>query len=377
MLEWQDADHRTTATQESAGTSAAACAGDVEDPASPPQGKNLFPFSAVVGQDQMKLGLILAAIDPSIGGVLIMGDRGSGKSTCVRGLAALLPTIEVVTDCSFNCDPKSAADCCAACQAQLGSGSILPTTTAKVPVVDLPIGVTEDRVIGSLDIEQALVLGRKQFEPGLLAKANRGFLYIDEVNLLDDHIVDLLLDVSASGENVVEREGLSVRHPARFVLVGSGNPEEGDLRPQLLDRFGFCVEVASPRQLDTRIEAIKRRDAFDRNPAQFVAEWHKEEQSIRQRIVDAQVRIADMEVGEDALVLAAELCLHLGTDGLRGELTLIRAARSLAGYEAAGLVTPDHIRAVATMTLAHRLRKDPLDETSSAARIELALEQIA
>lgn len=378
MLESQVIDRRNAATYEGQGSSVSDCASAVTvSKARHRNVKCLFPFSAVVGQDQMKLGLILSAIDPAIGGVLIMGDRGSGKSTCVRGLAALLPTIDVVSGCAFNCDPTSGSDSCESCQSKSDGGVNLETTSVQVPVVDLPIGVTEDRVLGSLDIEQALVFGRKQFEPGLLAKANRGFLYIDEVNLLDDHIVDLLLDVSASGENVVEREGLSVRHPARFVLVGSGNPEEGDLRPQLLDRFGFCVEVASPKQLETRIEAIKRRDAFDRNPIEFTTKWRSEEQLIQKRIVSAQARIASIEVSDDALTLAAGLCLHLGTDGLRGELTLVRAGRSLAAYESAASVTPDHIRAVATMTLAHRLRKDPLDDTSSAARIDLALEQMA
>lgn len=336
-----------------------------------------FPFSAIVGQDDMKLALMLAAIDPSIGGVLVLGDRGTGKSTCVRGLAAVLPEIDVVADCEYRCDPKSASGCCAACMEKLQGGEPpLRVRRAPVAVVDMPIGVTEDRVIGSLDIEEALVLGRKRFEPGLLAKANRGFLYIDEINLLDDHLVDLLLDASASGENVVERDGLSVRHPARFVLVGSGNPEEGELRPQLLDRFGLCVDVASPKELPVRVEAVKRRDRYDRDRAAFLAEWRGAEDRLRQKLADAAERLDDVEAGDEAIEFAAGLCMSLGTDGLRGELTLLRAARAVAALDASRSVSLEHIYRAAPLALQHRLRKDPLDDTRSTARIERALEQM-
>jgi len=221
-----------------------------------------FPFSAIIGQDEMKLAILVAAVDPSLGGVLVLGERGTGKSTAVRGLAALLPQMRVVADCRYGCDPSSTDELCAECRKRTAKG-VLKTRLAPVPVIDLALGATEDRVVGALDLERALAHGEKAFEPGLLARAHRGFLYVDEVNLLEDHLVDLLLDVAASGENVVEREGLSVRHPARFVLVGSGNPEEGDLRPQLLDRFGLSVEVTitTPQDLPTRVEAVHRRDA--------------------------------------------------------------------------------------------------------------------
>ena len=231
----------------------------------------VFPFSAIVGQEEMKLALLVAAVDPAIGGVLVFGDRGTGKSTAVRALAALLPPMQVVAGCRYACDPADARRAGATSAARPARSRA--SATAPVPVVDLPLGATEDRVVGALDLERALTRGEKAFEPGLLARANRGFLYIDEVNLLEDHLVDLLIDVAASGENVVEREGLSVRHPARFVLVGSGNPEEGELRPQLLDRFGLSVEVRTPDDIATRIGVVRRRDAFDRDPAGFAAEW--------------------------------------------------------------------------------------------------------
>jgi magnesium chelatase subunit I len=227
---------------------------------SPPDSLAPFPFTAIVGQDDMKLAFVIAAIDPSVGGVLVFGDRGTGKSTAVRALARLLPPMRSVVGCAYNCDPAATAALCDGCKKRAAQGG-LKTTLRAAPVVDLPLGATEDRVVGALDLERALTQGEKSFEPGLLAKANRGFLYIDEANLLEDHLVDLLLDVAASGENVVEREGLSVRHPARFVLIGSGNPEEGELRPQLLDRFGLAVDVKTPTDIPTRIEVVRRRGA--------------------------------------------------------------------------------------------------------------------
>ena len=227
--------------------------------------RHAFAFTAIAAQEEMKLALLIAAVDPAVGGVLVFGDRGTGKSTAVRALAALLPPMAVVAGCPYNCDPARPGPWCQDCPA----GATREAATAPVPVVDMPLGATEDRVVGALDLESALTRGEKRFEPGLLARANRGFLYIDEVNLLEDHLVDLLIDVAASGENVVEREGLSVRHPARFVLVGSGNPEEGELRPQLLDRFGLSVEVRTPQDIPTRISIVRRRDAFERDPDSF------------------------------------------------------------------------------------------------------------
>ncbi|MFO7759074.1 MAG: magnesium chelatase ATPase subunit I [Roseovarius sp.] len=321
-----------------------------------------FPFSAIVGQEQMKLAMILTAIEPRLGGVLVFGDRGTGKSTAVRALAALLPPITVVAGCPVN---SSRPDECP------GWAGITTTATEArpTPVIDLPLGVSEDRVTGALDIERALSQGVKAFEPGLLARANRGYLYIDEVNLLEDHIVDLLLDVAQSGENVVEREGLSIRHAARFVLVGSGNPEEGELRPQLLDRFGLSVEVASPTDIDERIAVIRRRDAFDTDPERVIGEWHDADAAIRARILEARDSIAALEASDAVLRDCAELCVALGADGLRGELTLLRAARALAAYEGAETLDRAHLRQVAPLALSHRLRRDPLDEAGSGARV--------
>ncbi|MEL7097724.1 MAG: magnesium chelatase ATPase subunit I [Pseudomonadota bacterium] len=328
-----------------------------------------FPFTAIVGQDDMKHAMILTAIDPGIGGVLVFGDRGTGKSTAVRALAALLPQIEAVKGCPVNAPTR--ADCPDWANVPGEDTHMIPT-----PVVDLPLGVTEDRVLGALDIERALTRGEKAFEPGLLARANRGYLYIDEVNLLEDHIVDLLLDAAQSGENVVEREGLSIRHPARFVLVGSGNPEEGELRPQLLDRFGLSVEVRSPSSAAERVDVIKRRDAFERAKSAFIAEWAGEEAALRARIVAARAALGKVKTTDGALEDCAELCIALGADGLRGELTLLRAGRALAAFDGAKTLTRAHIRAVAPIALSHRLRRDPLDEAGSTARVERTVEDV-
>jgi magnesium chelatase subunit I len=331
-----------------------------------------FPFSAIVGQEEMKLAILVAAVDPSVGGVLVFGDRGTGKSTTVRALAALLPKMKVVVGCRYGCDPASERVLCDECRERLTHGP-LKSRIAPVPVVDLPLGATEDRVVGALDLERALADGVKAFEPGLLARAHRGFLYIDEVNLLEDHLVDLLLDVAASGENVVEREGLSIRHPSRFVLIGSGNPEEGELRPQLLDRFGLSVEVRTPEDLKTRVEVVRRRDAFERDPEGFSAHWKKEDDKVRRRLVAARGRIADVEVPDSALEQAARLCMSLGTDGLRGELTLVRAARAVAALDGDHVVGDAHLRRVAPPALRHRLRRNPLDEAVATTRVERAV----
>lgn len=331
-----------------------------------------YPFSAIVGQDQMKLALLIAAIDPAVGGVLVLGDRGTGKSTAVRALAGLLPAMTAVPGCPYNCDPDAGCTHVAAGP----DGAPANAVQVPVPVVDLPLGATEDRVVGALNLERALSHGEKVFEPGLLARAHRGFLYIDEVNLLEDHIVDLLLDVAASGENVVERDGLSVRHPARFVLVGSGNPEEGELRPQLLDRFGLAVDVRTPEDIKSRVEVVRRRDTFERDPQAFFAAWAAHEMRVRDQIVEAKARIAAVDISDRALERAAELCIEVGTDGLRGELTLARAARALAALEAEHHVSDAHLRRVAPMVLGHRLRRNPLDESSSGVRVERALAEL-
>ena len=326
-----------------------------------------FPFSAIVGQDEMKLAVLIAAVEPAIGGLLVLGDRGTGKSTAVRALAALLPKMRAVEACAYHCDPAQRCGHCAP--------GAKPKLLA-VPVVDLPLGASEDRVVGALDLERALASGQKVFEPGLLARAHRGFLYIDEVNLLEDHLVDLLIDVAASGENVVEREGLSVRHPARFVLVGSGNPEEGELRPQLLDRFGLSVDVRTPTDLLQRVEVVKRRDAYERDPVAFHAQWEKADAKVRKQITQARERLPDTQVDDALLLRAAQLCQSVGSDGLRGELTLMRAARALAALQGAAVVSDQHLREVAIPALRHRLRRNPLDDSGSAERIARSIAEV-
>ncbi len=332
--------------------------------------KYSFPFTAIVGQQEMKQSVILTAIDPTIGGVLVFGDRGTGKSTAVRALASLLPNILVAEGCPYNCGALESE--CQYCSANKPKRLV----KIKTPVIDLPLGATEDRVVGALDLEIALVKGQKSFEPGLLARANRGFLYIDEVNLLEDHIVDLLLDVAVSGENLVEREGLSIRHEARFVLIGSGNPEEGELRPQLLDRFGLSVEVSSPNNLDDRIEVIKRRDAFETNYDSFIKKWKREDKKLRDKVLKAKENIGLIKVNDSMLEDCAKLCLALGSDGLRGELTLLRATRALAAFNGKESVSRDELRAVAPSALRHRLRRDPLDEAGSSTRVTRVVDEI-
>ncbi|MBH5321994.1 magnesium chelatase ATPase subunit I [Aurantiacibacter sediminis] len=328
-----------------------------------------FPFSAIVGQDEMKLALLIAAVDPSIGGVMVFGDRGTGKSTAARALAALLPPISIAEGCRYGCTPDQSGSCPDPCTSKRAR-------KVPVPFVDLPLGATEDRVLGALDLERALRSGEKAFEPGLLAKAHRGFLYIDEINLLEDHLVDLLLDVAASGENVVEREGLSGRHRANFVLIGSGNPEEGELRPQLLDRFGLSVEVRTPEAIEDRVEIMRRCGARERDAEAFAKDWAAEEDKVLKQIARGQTKLAKLTVPDDVLTDAANLCAEVKADGLRGELTLMRAARALAALKGAKAVRREHLIQVAPLALRHRLRRDVLDETGSTVRIERAISEL-
>ena len=336
----------------------------------------VYPFSAIVGQDALKQALMIAAVDPAIGGVMVFGDRGTGKSTAVRALAGLLPSIRKVSGCPYNCDPDRPPACVGDCARRTGDAGEVHIDVTPTPVVDLPLGATEDRVVGALDLEHALPRGEKRFEPGLLARAHRGFLYIDELNLLEDNLVDLLLDVAVSGENVVEREGLSVRHPARFVLVGSGNPEEGELRPQLLDRFGLSVDVKTPTDLAQRVEVIRRRTAYDHDPQAFLDRFAPEQARITASLVAARERVREVTTPDAVLEAAARLCIAVGSDGLRGELTLIRAARAVTALEGGTEATIGHLRQVALMALPHRLRRDPLEEGGSSVRIERAMADV-
>ena len=339
-------------------------------------GRLSYPFTAIVGQDEMKLALLLCSIDPNIGGVIIMGHRGTGKSTAVRALADLLPRTRKVRGCFYGCDPDRPNELCYDCADRVAGGDYLPSELSAVPVVDLPLGATEDRVCGTLDIERALVEGVKAFEPGLLARSNRGFLYIDEVNLLDDHLVDALLDAAASGRNIVEREGISVTHPARFVLVGSGNPEEGELRPQLLDRFGLYTQITTITDVEERVEIVQRREKFDEDPQTFLASQSPVQDKLRKKITRARKLLAQVEIEHEFLMLIAGLCVSLKVDGHRGELTIARASRALAAFEGRIKVEAADIERVASMSLRHRLRKDALETVESTARIELVLGEL-
>lgn len=336
----------------------------------------VFPFTAIVGQEEMKLALILNVIDPKIGGVMIMGDRGTGKSTTIRAIADLLPQIEIVSDDMFNSHISDYELMSDFVKKQLKEGVDVNTSFINVPMVDLPLGATEDRVCGTIDIERALTEGTKNFEPGLLAKANRGILYVDEVNLLDDHLVDILLDSAASGWNTVEREGISIRHPARFVLVGSGNPEEGELRPQLLDRFGMHAEIRTVKEPSLRVQIVEQRTKFDSNPKICLEEFQDKQSELKNLIVIAQEQLSSVTIDYDLRVKISKVCSILDVDGLRGDIVTNRAAKALAAYQKKEYVSQHDIEQVITLCLRHRLRKDPLETIDSGLKVKQVFKDI-
>ncbi|MGN7140883.1 ATP-binding protein, partial [Streptomyces pseudogriseolus] len=316
-----------------------------------------FPFTAVVGQDDLRLALLLNAVSPSVGGVLVRGEKGTAKSTAVRALTSLLPEVAVVPGCRFSCDPLSPDPACPDGPHEGGGGG----ASRPARMVELPVGASEDRLVGALDIERALAEGVKAFEPGLLAAAHRGILYVDEVNLLHDHLVDLLLDAAAMGASYVEREGVSVRHAARFLLVGTMNPEEGELRPQLLDRFGLTVEVAASREPDERVEVVRRRLAYDDDPAAFAARWADEEAAVRQRIVAARELLPSVRLGDGALRQIAATCAAFEVDGMRADIVMARTATALAAWAGRTDVLAEDVRQAALLALPHRRRRNPFD----------------
>ncbi len=342
----------------------------------PDQARPVFPFTAIVGQEEMKLALILNVIDPKIGGVMIMGDRGTGKSTTVRALVDLLPEIEVVADDPFNSDPADPELMSQETRERAERGDPLTTTTRKIAMVDLPLGATEDRVCGTIDIEKALTEGVKAFEPGLLAKANRGILYVDEVNLLDDHLVDVLLDSAASGWNTVEREGISISHPARFILVGSGNPEEGELRPQLLDRFGMHAQIGTVKDAELRVKIVEQRASFDESPVGFRNNYQGSQQELTDRIVAARKLLETVSIDYDSRVKISQICSELDVDGLRGDIVTNRASQALAAFEGRTEVTPQDIFRIIPLCLRHRLRKDPLESIDSGDKVREAFKKV-
>jgi magnesium chelatase subunit D len=336
----------------------------------------IYPFTAIVGQEDMKLGLILNAIDPHIDGVLIRGEKGTAKSTAVRGLSDLLPEIEIVTGCPFNCDPDNLREMCLACQQIVEQGQTLPRLRKKMTVVELPVSATEDRVVGSLDIQKALKEGIRALHPGVLAEANRNILYIDEVNLLDDHVANVLLDAAAMGVNIIEREGVSLHHPARFILVGTMNPEEGELRPQLLDRFGLCVQVKGLMDREDRAEVVTRREEFDKDPWVFELKYEEAQAELRDRIVRARGRVKDISISEERLDSVAEACANLGIETLRADIVVTKAAKALTALDGRIEVDDSDILKAMELALPHRLRKKPFEKVASKQEILEALRQM-
>ena len=324
---------------------------------------NNFPFAAIIGQEEMKLALQLNVIDPKIGGVMIMGDRGTGKSTTIRALADLLPDITIIKNDPFNTDPN-------------GLVTKYETEEIKIPMVELPLGATEDRVCGTINLKEVLSGGSSTFEPGLLARANRGLLYVDEINLLDDHLVDVLLDSAASGWNTVEREGISIKHPAKFILVGSGNPEEGELRPQLLDRFGMHAEIRTIREPNLRVKIVEERMSFDQSPEEWFEKYEKEQYAIQERIVSAQNILSKVTISKEFQLKISQVCSELAIEGLRGDIVSTRAARALAAFEGRQEVTLDDIRRTITLCLRHRLRRDPMESISTGDKTGAVFEKI-
>lgn len=336
----------------------------------------VFPFTAIVGQEEMKLALILNVIDPKIGGVMIMGDRGTGKSTTVRALVDLLPEIDVVTNDPFHSDPTDLELMSQEVHEKKRTNEILPISRKKITMVDLPLGATEDRVCGTIDIEKALTQGVKAFEPGLLAKANRGILYVDEVNLLDDHLVDVLLDSAASGWNTVEREGISISHPARFILVGSGNPEEGELRPQLLDRFGMHAQIGTVKEADLRVKIVEQRALFDESPNTLREQYFQSQKELSDKINAARSLRKQVNMDYDLRVKVSQVCSELNVDGLRGDIVTNRASQAIAAFEQRVEVTAQDVFRVIPLCLRHRLRKDPLESIDSGDKVREVFKKI-
>ena len=336
----------------------------------------VFPFTAIVGQEEMKLALLLNVIDPKIGGVMIMGDRGTGKSTTVRALVDLLPEIDVVTNDPFNSDPNDPEAMSDSVRELIKQNKPIPVSKTKITMVDLPLGATEDRVCGTIDIEKALTEGVKAFEPGLLAKANRGILYVDEVNLLDDHLVDVLLDSAASGWNTVEREGVSIRHPARFILVGSGNPEEGELRPQLLDRFGMHAQIGTVKEPELRVQIVEQRTSFDQNPKKFTEQFESSQKELRDKIATARKLLPEVSIDYELRVSISKICSELNVDGLRGDIVTNRASKAIAAFENRKTVTPQDIFTIVSLCLRHSLRKDPLESIDSWEKVQEAFKSV-
>nr|UNJ15545.1 Mg-protoporyphyrin IX chelatase [Cyanidiaceae sp.] len=339
--------------------------------------KFAFPFTAIVGQEEMKISLLLNVVDPKIGGVMIMGDRGTGKTTTIRALADILPDILVVKDDPYNSHPHDFDLMSSEVQARVFKKIKFETCYKKVPLVDLPLGSTEDRVCGSIDIEKALSEGRKSFEPGLLAKANRGLLYVDEINLLDDHLVDVLLDCSASGWNIVERESISVKHPSKFVLIGSGNPEEGELRPQLLDRFGMHAEIKTVKDPELRVQIVEERTEFDKDPGAYIRKFAKSQNELREKIINAQNLLPKVEMPRELKFNISKICGILDIDGLRGDIVTNRASKAYAAIQQKNIVEVGDIQKVIVSCLRHRLRKDPLEAIESGEKIQKAFANVS
>ena len=337
-----------------------------------------FPFTAIVGQEQMKLALVLNAINPRLSGVLIRGEKGTAKSTAVRSLAVLLPTLKVVKGCPFHCDPDDPHKVCIKCREKLDQNTKLETDERQTFVINLPVNATEDRVVGTLDLEYAIKKGEKRFEPGVLADANRGILYVDEVNLLDDHIVDVLLDSAAMGVNSIEREGVSYTHPAEFILVGTMNPEEGELRPQLLDRFGLCVHIEGISDPQQRVEVVRRWVAFEEDSEAFIKEWERPETELRERIVRARELLPKVRISDEMLNKIAHLSIEIGVDGHRADIIMMKTAKTAAAFHQRTEVTYEDLEESADMALQHRVRRRPFEEVAlDHERIAAVLRQDA